>query len=98
VALREIRWYQNQYKPLLPVAPFTRVVKEITHDVTFGYNLRFEKTAIDALQEAAEAFLVREFECTNLMAIHGKRVTIQQKDMQLVSRLRNIIGAPYETR
>ena len=46
--------------------------------------------AIQALQEAAEAFLVHLFEDTNLCAIHAKRVTIMQKDIQLARRIRGI--------
>ena len=44
-------------------------------------------TAILAMQEAAEAFLVRMFEQCNDIAIHGKRVTVQPKDIQLWKRL-----------
>ena len=39
--------------------------------------MRWQSQAIQALQEAAEAFLVHLFEDTNLCAIHAKRVTIQ---------------------
>eukprot|EP00986_Skeletonema_menzelii_P010805 scaffold5399_cov147-Skeletonema_menzelii.AAC.11 len=38
--------------------------------------------------EAAEAHLVGLFEDSNLCAIHGKRVTIMPKDMQLARRIR----------
>ena len=48
-------------------------------------DLRFQSSAVMALQEASEAYLVSLFEDTNLAAIHAKRVTIQPKD--LVSRL-----------
>jgi histone H3 len=41
-----------------------------------------------ALQEAAEAYLVKMFEDANLCAIHAKRVTIQKKDIFLARRLR----------
>ena len=41
-----------------------------------------------ALQEASEYYLVGLFEDTNVCAIHGKRVTIMPKDMQLVRRIR----------
>ena len=41
-----------------------------------------------ALQEAAEAYLVCLFKDTNLCAIHAKRVTIMQKDIQLALRIR----------
>jgi histone H3/H4 len=44
--------------------------------------------AILALQEAAEAYLVKLFEDTNLIAIHAKRCTIHPRDMQLARRIR----------
>jgi hypothetical protein len=45
--------------------------------------MRFQANALEALQEAAEAYMIRLFEDTNLCAIHAKRVTIQPKGMQL---------------
>ena len=39
-------------------------------------------------QEAAEAYLVKLFEDSNLCAIHAKRVTIMPKDIQLARRMR----------
>jgi Core histone H2A/H2B/H3/H4 len=45
----------------------------------FKSDLRFQSTAILALQEASEAYLVSLFEDTNLCAIHAKRVTIMPK-------------------
>ena len=56
--------------------------------IDFKTDLRFQSSAIGALQEAAEAYLVGLFEDTNLAAIHAKRVTIQPKDIQLARRLR----------
>ena len=47
--------------------------------VEFKTDLRFQSTALLALQEAAEAYLVGLFEDTNLCAIHAKRVTIMPK-------------------
>ena len=41
-----------------------------------------------ALQEAAESFLVGLFEDANLCAIHGNRITIMKKDMDLARRIR----------
>ena len=51
-------------------------------------DLRFQGSAVLALQEAAEAYLVGLFEDTNLCAIHAKRVTIMPKDIQLARRIR----------
>lgn len=86
MALREIRRCQKSTDLLLRKLPFARLVREIAQD--FKNDVRFQGSAILALQEAAEAYLVAVFENTNLCAIHAKRVTIQQKDMQLAQRLR----------
>ena len=51
-------------------------------------DLRFQSSAVEALQEAAEAYLVSLFEDTNLCAIHAKRVTIMPKDITLARRIR----------
>lgn len=55
--------------------PFQRLVREIAQD--FKSDLRFQSSAIGALQESVEAYLVSLFEDTNLCAIHAKRVTIR---------------------
>jgi histone H3 len=86
VALREIRRYQKSTDLLIRKLPFQRLVREIAQD--YKSDLRFQSTAILALQEASEAYLVGLFEDTNLCAIHAKRVTIMPKDMQLAYRIR----------
>ncbi|KAJ8266113.1 hypothetical protein GJAV_G00126010 [Gymnothorax javanicus] len=63
-----------------------RLVREIAQD--FKTDLRFQSSAVMALQEASEAYLVGLFEDTNLCAIHAKRVTIMPKDIQLARRIR----------
>jgi histone H3 len=86
VALREIRRYQKSYELFIAKANFQRLVREIAQ--SFKGDLRWTRDAILALQEAAEAYIVRLFEDTNLCAIHGGRVTVKPKDMQLVRRIR----------
>lgn len=86
VALREIRKYQKSTELLMRKLPFQRLVRELAQD--FKSDLRFQANAIQALQQAAETYLVGLFEDTNLCAIHAKRVTIMPKDMQLARRLR----------
>jgi histone H3 len=54
----------------------------------FKDDLRFQSTAILALQEATEAYLVSLLEDSNLCAIHAKRITIMPKDLLLARRLR----------
>lgn len=86
VALREIRRYQKSTDLLIRKLPFQRLVREIATE--FKSDLRFQSTAILALQEAAESYLIGLFEDTNLCAFHAKRVTIMVKDMQLARRIR----------
>jgi histone H3 len=86
VALREIRRFQKSTELLIRKLPFQRLVREIAQE--FKTDLRFQSSAIAALQEASEAYLVGLFEDTNLCAIHAKRVTIMPKDIQLARRIR----------
>jgi len=86
VALREIRRYQKSTELLIRKLPFQRLVREIAQE--FKSDLRFQGSAIMALQEATEAYIVSLFEDTNLCAIHAKRVTIMPKDIQLARRIR----------
>ena len=86
MALREIRRYQKSTELLIRKLPFQRLVREIA--LESKSNLRFQSTAIAALQEAAESYLVSLMEDTNLCAIHAKRVTIFPRDMQLARRIR----------
>lgn len=86
VALREIRRYQKTTDLLLRRRPFNRLVREVGQE--YKNDLRFQASAIGAIQEAAEAYLVGLMEDTNLCAIHARRVTIMSKDMQLARRLR----------
>ena len=86
VSLREIRRYQRSTELLIRKLPFQRLVREIAQDVKS--DLRFQSSAIEALHQSAESYLVGLFEDTNLCAIHAKRVTIMPKDLQLARRIR----------
>ena len=52
VALREIRRYQKSTELLIRKLPFQRLVREIAQD--FKTDLRFQSSAVVALQEASE--------------------------------------------
>ncbi|XP_019396016.1 PREDICTED: histone H3-like [Crocodylus porosus] len=82
VALCEIRRYQKSTELLICKLPFQRLVHDIAQD--FKTSLTFQSSAVMALQEASEAYLVGLFEDTNLCAIHAKWITIMPKDIQLV--------------
>ena len=47
-----------------------------------------QSTAIAALQEAAENFIVGLFEDVNLLAVHTRRVTVMPWDIRLALRIR----------
>lgn len=85
-ALKEIRQYQASTALLIMKRPFQRLVHSITAHLVS--DMRFAASALLALQEAAEAYLVGLFEDSNLCALHCKRVTVMIKDIQLARRIR----------
>ena len=54
---------------------------------TPSVQVRFQSTALAALQEAAENFLVGLFEDVNLLAVHAKRVPVMPHDIRLALRI-----------
>ena len=81
LALREIRKYQKTTDLLIRKAPFIRLVKEILHGKLGKMEIRMQCIAVEALQEAAEYYLINLFDDANLCALHAKRITLQPKDM-----------------
>ncbi len=70
--------------------PFQHLVRKIA--LKFGKSdLQMQNTAVLALQEAAEYFMVDVFSDINLCAMHGKRVTIMKKDMVLACSIQGIL-------
>ncbi|CAL2050857.1 unnamed protein product [Caenorhabditis brenneri] len=86
VALREIRHYQKTTKLLIRKLPFKRLVLEITHE--YNTMLRYQSSAMNILQRAAEEHITEIMEAANQCALHAKRVTIMPKDIQLARRIR----------
>ena len=62
---------------LIQKSPFQRVMCKIAHRIRD--DLHFHSTAIMALKEEGEAFLVGLFEQFNLCTIHAKHVTISPR-------------------
>ncbi|KAI9824183.1 MAG: hypothetical protein M1826_007441 [Phylliscum demangeonii] len=84
-ALREIRHWQKTSGLTLAKGPFRRVVKEVASMSPRAHpDLRFMASAVDALQEAAEQYLVSTFEVANLATMHAGRQTVMPKDFALV--------------
>ena len=91
VALREIRRYQKSTECLIKRSLFQKLIREISKEYrvcpdgpgTPSIQVRFQSTAIAALQEAAENFIVGLFEHVNLLAVHAKRVTVMPRDIRL---------------
>ncbi|KAL0234973.1 hypothetical protein GEMRC1_001555 [Eukaryota sp. GEM-RC1] len=93
-ALKEIRKYQKSSELLLRKLPFARLVKEICMTCA-SEPLRWQQEAIEALQQAAENYLVHLFEDAYLCSLHAHRVTLFVKDMQLARRIRGLAADFY---
>ena len=61
VALREIRRYQMSTELLIPKIPVAWLCREVQSDLNRG-DLRWQVSALEALQEASKAYLVGLFE------------------------------------
>ena len=84
-ALKEIQKYQKGADLLIRRVPFQRLVREIVQKR--GEGLKLQSSAVLALQEAGEAFIVGLMEQGNLCTIHAKQVTIMPRDIQLACRI-----------
>lgn len=82
----EIQKEQSTTDLIIPQHQFGLLVREIGQD--FMNDLKFEPEAIEALQHAAENYLVKLFNTTNLLAIHAGRTHIKPSDMALAKRIR----------
>lgn len=74
---------------IIPKAPFARLVRYIIIDLFPNSDVdRIQASALEALQEAVEAYIVQFFEDCTLLSQHAKRVTLQIQDVILLRRLR----------
>ncbi|XP_073498567.1 histone H3-like centromeric protein A [Phyllobates terribilis] len=87
-ALMEIRKYQNSTALLIQRLSFARLVREVCTKYSCGRSYLWQSSAITALQEAAEAFLVQLFEDSHLCSLKAKRVTLRAEDIQFTLRIR----------
>lgn len=85
--ISEVRRYQKTTDLLIRKLPFTRLVRDITREVNTN-NFRWTTHALEALQEATEAYAVELLSASLLCTLHAKRVTLMQRDIQLAQRIR----------
>lgn len=95
VALKQIQYFQKTTDLLLRLLPFQRIIREVSDDLSLNGTgkYRWKSTAIQALQTAAECYLVSLFEDVNKAAIHAKRVTIRPEDLHLVREIRGRVNS-----
>ncbi|KAH0793145.1 histone H3 [Histomonas meleagridis] len=84
--IKEVMRYQREINFLIPKAPFRRVVREIAEKI--NPTIKFNERALQALQEASEAFIVGTMEDGVLCTIHASRVTLMKKDVELAKRIK----------
>ena len=85
-ALRQIKRYQKTTNVLCRKAPFQRMIRELATSHKEG--LRWQASAVMALQEATDSYVTGLLSDSNLCALHGKRVTLMARDLALARRLR----------
>lgn len=104
--LHEINFYQNSTHHLIPKAPLQRLIREIAATesevscspglsliiltVSCQRDIRFSPQSLHALQEAAEAYLVKLLRESTILADHAGRITLRYTDMRLLLRLREL--------
>ena len=84
-SLAEIRSEQARTDLCIPQELFRTLVREIGQD--FKNDLEYEDEAMDALQAAAEAHLIRLLQASGRLAIHAGRQEVQPGDLRLAHSL-----------
>lgn len=92
VVVKEVVRLQNSDKQVLPKAPFRRLVREIAAKNSSTKEFRFYEDALEAIQEAAEAYLNQVFVDAQACVEHRNAKTLTPKDMKLAIRLQG--GVP----
>lgn len=84
-ARQEVRRYQSMGKyatmTVLPKEPFSRLVREVLQDLT-GSDYRISKSAMNACQQAAEAYMTDIFRAADRQRDHAKRNTLYKEDVK----------------
>ena len=86
-SLKEIRFYQWCQTFLIVVSPFQRLVREVCLTLDGGGDLRWQSTALFALQCSTEAYMAGFWHDANLCALHWKVVTVNRKNVWLATEI-----------
>ena len=85
--LRKIKNEQNNTDLIIPAAPFRRLVVDAVNES--GKNMRFKKSAMEALQTDAEAYMISMLHDANTVALSQGRDTLMVGDINLLRSVRN---------
>jgi histone H3 len=86
VALAQIRASQQIPDLLINKLAFQRLLREIFQEI--DPEMRIQSSAVQALQEATEAFMISFMEDANLVAIQDKMVTVLPEHMRRAMKIR----------
>lgn len=87
-SIHDVQRLQETNRLIVPRLPFARIVRDITHKIvgpSSGY--RYTVDALETLQFIAEHYLTAIFSNASIVAAHARRVTVMQKDFDLLHRL-----------
>ena len=85
VALREIKALQKGTQLLIHEAPFHRLVRDVMDK--HKQDLRFNTSALKAVQQAAEKYMIQLFEAAVVMQLHRKKHSLTGRDLSCVNFL-----------
>lgn len=80
--LRDIKFQQESIRPVIPLASFVRVLREVLHTVSPLKALRIQKQAVLALREQYEAEQVRLFMQANRLTMHCRHKLLMARDLK----------------
>lgn len=81
----EIRFEQEQTDLLLDELAMDRLTMEIAQD--YGWDVKFTSEAMEAIQTAAESYLIEIFKNANLTAVNAELTHIAPKHIQCARRI-----------
>ena len=84
--LRELRQIERNMQPAIARLPFQRLVRSICEE--WGIDFWWAVSALQALQEITEDWLIEFSEDSVLLAAFTHRMTIMPRDFEVLRRLR----------